>query len=58
MAKISVALAAIAASVVFSPAAFSQQDQCYQVASYSPPSFTKCQQVGTNQFGKPIWLCC
>jgi hypothetical protein len=57
MRKISVAIAAVAASVVFSPAAYSQQ-QCYQVAAFVAPNQLRCQQVGTDYLGKPVWLCC
>jgi hypothetical protein len=57
MRKISVAIAAVAASVVLSPAAFSQQ-QCYQVAAFVAPNQLRCQQIGTDYLGKPVWLCC
>ena len=57
MRKISVAIAAVAASVVLSPAAFSQQ-KCYQVAAFVAPNQLRCEQIGTDYLGKPIWLCC
>jgi len=57
MRKISVTIAAFAASVVLSPAAFAQQ-QCYQVAAFVAPNQLRCQQIGTDYLGKPIWLCC
>jgi hypothetical protein len=54
--KILLALIATSAGLAISPAALSQQ--CYQVAAFVAPSQLKCQQVGTNHLGKPIWLCC
>jgi len=57
MRKISVTIAAVAASVVLSPAAFAQQ-QCYQVAAFVAPNQLRCQQIGTDYLGKPVWLCC
>jgi len=56
--KISIAIAAVAASIVLSPAAFSQQRQCYQVAAFIAPDLLRCQQIGNDYLGKPIWLCC
>jgi len=57
MGKISFAIAAVVASVIFSPAAFSQQ-QCYTVASFVAPNQLRRQAVGKDYLGKTIWLCC
>jgi len=56
--KVLLTLTAISAGLAAAaPAALSQQ-QCYQVAAFVAPSQLKCQQVGTDYLGKPIWLCC
>lgn len=34
------------------------QGRCYQVASYLNPNALYCQEVGKDQFGRPVWLCC
>ena len=58
MNRILLAVAACAASVVLSPAAFSQQQQCVQVAAFVSPNLLRCQAVGRDYLGKTIWLCC
>lgn len=55
--KIFLAVIATSAGLAMSPAALSQQ-QCYQVAAFVAPNQLKCQQMGTDYLGKPIWLCC
>lgn len=56
MKKILLALSVTSAALSVSPAALSQQ--CYQVAAFVAPNQLKCQQVGTDYLGKPVWLCC
>jgi hypothetical protein len=34
------------------------QGRCYQVVRYVAPSPLRCQQVGVDHLGRPIWLCC
>lgn len=34
------------------------QQRCYQVASYVAPNLLRCQQVGQDHLGRPIWMCC
>lgn len=46
------------ALLALSPAAALAQDRCYQVTAWNSPSLLRCQQVGQNYLGKPIWLCC
>jgi hypothetical protein len=57
---ISKALASFAVGViaVSVPEAALSQNQCYQVAAFVAPNQLRCQQVGTDYLGKPVWLCC
>ena len=34
------------------------QDYCYTVASFISPDILRCNRIGTNYLGKPIWTCC
>jgi len=34
------------------------QGQCVNVVAYVAPSPLRCQRVGTDHIGRPIWLCC
>jgi hypothetical protein len=48
---------AAAVFIALGQAAIAQQ-QCYNVVAFVSPNPLKCQQVGVNNLGKPIWLCC
>lgn len=57
-----VGIGALLASPVLSiaalPTAASAQGRCYHIVSFLPPDLMRCQQVGRDQQGRPIWLCC
>jgi len=34
------------------------QSRCVQVVAYTAPDLLRCQQIGQDYLGRPIWLCC
>ncbi|MEI8250997.1 MAG: hypothetical protein WCF98_07480 [Synechococcus sp. ELA057] len=34
------------------------QQNCFQVAAFVAPNPLRCQQIGQDYLGRPIWLCC
>ncbi len=34
------------------------QSRCYQVANWTAPDLLRCQQIGSDHLGRPIWMCC
>ena len=36
----------------------SSSNSCEVGASYNPPNYNKCTQIGRTQNGVPIWSCC
>lgn len=49
---------AVGAIAVSFPTTALAQNQCYQVAAFVAPNQLRCQQIGTDYLGKPVWLCC
>lgn len=45
---------AIGASVVPVQA----QSRCVQLVAWTAPNLLRCQQIGQDYLGRPIWLCC
>ena len=48
-------LGALALTLASSP---SLAQSCYTVVAYVAPNPLRCQEVGRDQLGRPIWLCC
>lgn len=48
--------AAITTALATTPG--SAQQACYRVVSYIAPNPMRCQEVGRDNLGRPIWLCC
>ena len=49
----------VLAALVLAPASpVLARNYCYYVASFVPPSTLRCQEVGEDYVGRPIWLCC
>jgi hypothetical protein len=50
--------AGVAAILLALPAPSLAQNACYQVVAYIAPNPMRCQEVGRDFMGRPIWLCC
>jgi hypothetical protein len=50
--------AGVAAILLGLPAPSLAQNACYQVVAYIAPNPMRCQEVGRDFMGRPIWLCC
>ena len=47
-----------AATLVAMPRPAGAQQNCFQVAAFVAPNPLRCQQIGQDYLGRPIWLCC
>lgn len=34
------------------------QSRCVQLVAWTAPNLLRCQQIGQDYLGRPIWLCC
>lgn len=49
---------AAATSILALPRPASAYSQCVQVVAYVAPNQLRCQQIGTDYLGRPVWMCC
>lgn len=50
--------AGIGAILLALPAPSLAQNACYQVVAHIAPNPMRCQEIGRDFMGRPIWLCC
>lgn len=48
----------LAASLSLSAGAASAQSYCVQIVAWTAPNPMRCQEIGRDRMGRPIWLCC
>jgi hypothetical protein len=48
----------LAAAALLPAPAWTQNQTCYQLVAWIPPSLLRCSRTGTDYLGRPIWTCC